>query len=137
MSQMCDIEQMDEEEQQAKELELFSTIVRAPLQILDLNIPDPIFYHPKSTGNGREEDYILSVILKNFSGTQLKLSNLLLYANMRENELDFDWECKETLRYFKLYLPHGLQTEIIEVISRKLSEMPSLVKVKFDQLWTQ
>ena len=24
----------------------------------------------------------------------------------------------------------------MEIISRKLSEMPSLIKVKFDQLWT-
>lgn len=69
MNQMCDIEQMDEEDQQAKELELFSMVVRAPLQILDLDIPDPSFHLGKHTGNGREEDFILCVILKNFTGT--------------------------------------------------------------------
>lgn len=55
---------------------------------------------------------------------------------MHHEVLDFNWECMDSLRYFKLYLPKNLTTEIIEVITRKLSEMPSLKKLKYDQLLT-
>ena len=123
---------MDEEETQARELELFSMVVRAPLQILDLDIPDPDFHLAKQTGDGRQEDYILCVILRNFSGTQLKLSNIYFGVEMHHEEFNFDWGCMDSLRYFKLNLPINLTSEIIEVITRKLSQMSSLKKIKFD-----
>lgn len=42
-----DMEQMDEEALQAAELTLFSLIVKAPLQILDLTVIDPTFFLKK------------------------------------------------------------------------------------------
>lgn len=128
------MEQIDENEQQATELELFSFIVRAPLQILDLDIPDPALFSLKSSAEG--QDYVLSVILRNFSGTQLKLSNVIIETGTPVGEFDFDWACMGTLRYFKLFMPKNISTHMMEVVARKLSQMPNLKKVKFDQLWT-
>lgn len=54
---------------QAAELKLFSIIVRAPLQILDLKIPDPVFFFSKKTGIDQQKDFILLTILRNFEGS--------------------------------------------------------------------
>ena len=100
--QMCDMEDINEEMQEAQELVLFETIVKAPLQILDLRIPDPAFFFAKHTGEEQgQKDFILLSILRNFQGTQLKLSNVVFDSDLSANDLDFEWACHTTLRYFK------------------------------------
>ena len=137
-SQIMDMEQeqLDEEAQQASELQLFSTIVQAPLQILDLAINDPLFYFAKSTGEQEgQRDFILLNILRNFKGTQLKLTIPLFDPEMEPERLDFDWACQSTLRYFKLQNPVSLKTKVISILAKRLALMPELNKVKLDSLW--
>ena len=102
---------------------------------MDLNIPDPVFFFPKKMGDKDEKDYIILVILRNFAGKQMKLSNLVLDDELYPEMLDFEWACNETLLYFKLKTPIGLSLEHAGVISKRISQMPNLLKVKFDDLW--
>jgi len=56
-------------------------------------------------------------------------------VELQPAEIDFEWACHPTLRYFKLAHPVGLTIEFIKVIAKRLSVMPELTKVKFDSLW--
>ena len=73
MSDICDAEHMDEEATQAAEIALFAMIVQPPLQVLDLKIPDPVFFFGKSSGSDSDgpgsTEFILLTILRNFAGT--------------------------------------------------------------------
>ena len=76
-------------------------LVQAPLQKLDLMRLDDYFLAAKPVDHGHDE-WLVRVVLANFAGVELKLRHVGNIEKMPVSELDFEWACTPTLKYFKL-----------------------------------
>ena len=85
-----------------QEVSFFEAIVKPPLMKLDLRGLLSYAGEPKSLPNGKKT-WLLSVVLANFSGTELKLRKSdLTKCTMPASAIDFEWACTSSLKYFKM-----------------------------------
>ena len=78
-----------------------------------------------------QTDWYLRIILANFAGIELKMTNVGDISHMPAEVLDFDWACTTTLKYFRLGSCSAVNGKTMRVIASRLAVMPDLTKVKF------
>ena len=74
----------------------------------------------------KQTDWYLRIILANFAGIELKLTNIGDISHMPAEILDFEWACTTKLEFFRMGGCCAVNGRTMRVIASRLAVMPDL-----------